>query len=33
MRIAPRVYTAQVDIDRLQARIFELPIEQIFEDA
>lgn len=25
MRIADTVYTAQVDIDRLQARIFELP--------
>ena len=31
MRIAPRVYTAQVDIDRLQARIFELPNDQHVE--
>ena len=31
MRIAPRVYTAQVDIDRLQSRIFELPNDQHVE--
>ncbi|MGY3266928.1 MULTISPECIES: DUF3247 family protein [unclassified Lysobacter] len=28
MRIAPRVYTAQYDIDRLQAMIFELPNDE-----
>ena len=28
MRTAPRVYTAQVDIDRLQALIFALPNDQ-----
>ncbi len=28
MRIAPRVYTAQADIDRMQAMIFELPNDE-----
>lgn len=31
MRIAPRVYTEQADIDRLQAMIFELPNDRRVE--